>query len=282
MSFRQVIVSIILGIIFIACGNIESNEIDAEFAKANIQTAQGFLGSDYKIINTPDNNSTIQNPYDGVNSGTKNKKFKANEENKTYTQNYFYNDYQNKELDEICDINRTTVITGDLFCSGDYSQKIGTNYIFSNKLCKYENNFTSKFIEYKNGSTKYYDFINNIRIKNITYTNTITHETWRKENWKYTYKKDETQKIITIDNLEGKYYFDNLTKYIKLSEIYHDYYTKNKSDLCTGDLYSGSTYFDTVDYMIKFDIVSTNTIKFSKLIDGKNGIWEEIATFKKK
>ena len=282
MNFKQIIVSIIIGSVFISCGETKSNDIDAEFAKANIQTAQGFLGSDYKIINTPDNNSRTLNPYDGVNSGTKDKKFKANEKNKTYTQNYFYNNYQNKEFNDICDINITTVINGDLFCNGDYYDKIGDSYKFSNKLCKYENNFTSKFIEYENGSTKYYDFINNTRIKNITYTNTITHVTLRKENWKYTYTKDEGQKLVTIDYKEGRYYFDNLSKYITISNKPNIVNIETRFDLCNDNIYSGVLYFDTLNSVIKFNVISTNIVRVSKLVDENKMLWEEIATFEKK
>jgi len=281
MKIKQLILSITIVIIFISCGDTKSSEIEAEFAKANIKTAQGFLGSDYKVINTADNNITSSNAYH-EDSGTKREKFKVNEQNKTYTQNYVYTKYQNMEYDSICDIYRTTVINGDLFCSGDYYEKVGTNYKFSNKLCRYENNFISKFLKYENGSTKYYDYINNIRIKNITYTNTSTNEIRRKENWKYTYTKDKSQKLITIDYLEGKYYFDNLKQYLIISKKVYSNNVETKFDLCTDDIYSGILYMDTVDTTIKFDVISTNIIRVSKLINETTMVWEEIAIFEKK
>jgi hypothetical protein len=253
---------------------------NAVLAEANTQTAQILLGKEYQLNGSSSYGDTNNSTKSRDSNGTKNYQFLPNTLAKTFTQKYEYNDYF--YIDDICE-EKTFEIDGSKECVGDYNKTLklengNTRYFFTNKECIYKTQYDYNNYTYFKGGKYSIDYDTKI----YTRTNKYTYEgdTRAKIDFKYYYNQDNTEKTYEKYHISGKWYFDNLTKYVIVDDTIDNSINKNTYDLCNYDYKGGSYQFITKDdTKLRFTATDTNVVLVEKKELDKD--WESIGTFTK-
>lgn len=303
----RLILSSAIILLFVGCNEEASNEklvdVDAptiesypnaQLAQITQETVSTILGSSYELNGTA-TSSNIEyrseaynlNPYsyehdqsikNGNQGGTKTYTFKTNTSTKTYTQTHDYDYWVDKDYDEVCDKYNNNEWNGLAECKGDYTHEENGKFYLEDKLCEYRGSYTSGDNTYKSGGERYYNYKSHLRKRDYEYTS--NGKKYAKIGYDYYYKEDVHTKTYLKYYNDGRYYFDNLSKYIKIDTTIDQSAHPIEKDLCNGSYYSGIEYWVGKDNVkLRLSVVLTNTIRAEKSTDGIT--WELIGVYTK-